>query len=185
MIDISINLLPEEVKKKKKIASENSTLITICITTGIIFAILLVLIFSLKATLVIYEKSSLKEIDNLENQINNFKDLKEKAIFITDRVEEIKKDIQQISYSQILLEISKSTPNDLQIDQITVNIKNEPMVRISGKTSSITQAVKFKEKLQINPLFTKTDLPTTSLDTATNQISFSIECNLKDIKLLK
>jgi len=181
MINFSINLLPANLKANRKISLQNTTLLSLCITAVIIYVILLAIIFSLKTTLALSEKVDERQIDNLQVEIASFKDIQAQINFINDRGAELKnKDADKNKLmSNIITEIAQSTPSDVQIQQLSANVKTKPNFKITGATTSIAEAVKFKEKLEESQFFGETNLQSAATDSTTHQVIFNIDFNLQ------
>lgn len=186
MINISINLLPEEEKSKFLERKQGQRIGRLAVYLLIIIFVLLAGALSLQATLAFILQTQDKTIQNLNDQLAAFKEIEEKAIFISDRILEGKNiEKERVLFSQVFDNLAASTPSNIQITRLSLILSGTPQVTLSGETPSLRDAIKFKEKLEESKFFENVSFDSSSFDSGTEKVLFNLKLNLEGVKVKK
>lgn len=186
MINISINLLPEEEKKKFQARKEKRQITKYAVTVLVILFLVVSGFAALEATLLFILQTQKRTLDSLNNEISVFKNLEEKAVFINDRLSEGKNiEKERLLWSQVLDNLAASTPQNVNLQKLAVNLKNQPQVALTGFTPTLRDAIKYKEKLEESKFFESVSFENSSLDTTTALTMFNLKFNLEGYKVKK
>ncbi|MCL5407538.1 MAG: PilN domain-containing protein [Patescibacteria group bacterium] len=185
---ININLLPPELKLQRIAAKRNASLISICIVAVLIVAILGIISQSLKSTVETYLSSTKNNIKKESDQIDQYQELQDLALFTNDRwqtTQEIEKN--HVYWSQVLQELSNCAPTDVQFENLVANSEKSPNFILQGNTTTEREIIKFKDKLEASPFFKNIAFKSSSLSTdqaTTNQkLKFTLEFDLEQKKV--
>lgn len=185
---ININLLPPELKLQRIVAKRNASLISICVVIVLVVAILGIISQSLKSTVETYLGNTKNNIQKESDQIDQYQELQDLALFINDRwqtTQEIEKN--HVYWSQVLQELSNSAPTDVQFENLVANSEKSPNFILQGNTTTEREIIKFKDKLEASPFFENIAFKSSSLSTdqtTTNQkLKFTLEFDLEQKKV--
>lgn len=177
---MTINLIPPKLKKEKDFRK----------TTGIFFTflnIILIVIIIVTSTCVaanyFYEQDSKK----LQNQINDqqtalikFSSLKSEVSTVNSKLDIINNiDSSRILWSNIVLELGRCTPAEVQIKTLT---SSENKITIAGSAATRRDIAKFKEKLESSKNFKNVIFTSSSLTEESSDYNFDLNCELEEIK---
>ena len=168
-------------------AKRNASLVSICVVLVLVVAILGIISRSLESTVETTLLSSKNNIEKDSNQINQYQDLQDMALFINDRwqtTQDIEK--KHVYWSQVLQELSNCAPTNVQFESLIANSSKSPNFIIAGNTTTEREIIKFKDKLEASPFFKNVAFKSSSLSTdqtTTNQkLKFTLEFDLEQNK---
>lgn len=176
---MSINLLPPQLKKEKKLKLIfNQTFFSI-------FSILIMYLVAIAAfyTYDSYLKSRQKAIESKNSALNqelpSLHDTENVIKDINSRLSKID-DIfsQNDKTSELLSSIGQNTPANVQIKSLSIN-KSAKTVSLSGTAESRKDIALMKEKLETTSYFQNVIFSTSSYNQSTNDYTFSLSFELK------
>ncbi len=174
-----INLLPPELKNKKKQIQLNMTAISLGGSWIVLLFILTAVLFFSRMTLHVSLQANQSEINWLQNAIDQKKDIVSQAYLINDRLQVIKAAQVQNKFSVFLDETIKATPSALQITDFTINPQSKPPVKIQGYAASRREVVKLMEKFDASPYFKEMTFESSNL--SEDKVNFTINGQIEKI----
>lgn len=177
---MTINLIPPNLKKEKDFRR----------TTGIFFSflnIILVVLFIVTATCVTANYYYKKDLDSVEKQIDEqkivlgkFASLKSEVSTVNSKLDIINNiDSTRILWSNIIAEIGRCTPTEVQIKTLTSSDKK---ITLSGNAATRRDIAKFKEKLESSKNFKNVIFTSSSLIQESDDYGFDLNAELEEIK---
>jgi Tfp pilus assembly protein PilN len=191
---ILINLLPEEYKnqiKKRKISEFTSSISILIVILAIAFIGGLFLItIVLKGQLVVKDK----QLSDLNKKTESYSAEKQKleeyntSLSLAEKFSE-----KQVPWAETLSEIARSTPTEIQITDISVDLSKNATMSIKGNATNRRAIAKFAEKLEASDSFSKvkfiasdknTQPGTNANEPAKTTCNFEITLNLDKLSKL-
>lgn len=177
---MTINLIPPKLKKEKDSRK----------TAGIFFTflnIILMVLIIVTSTCVAanyYYKKDLKTIkdrtDEQQITLSKFSDLKTEVSTVNSKLDVINNiDSSRILWSNIVAEIGRCTPTEVQIKTLT---STDNKITITGNAATRRDIAKFKEKLESSKNFKNVVFTSSSLIEESNNYGFDLNCELEEIK---
>ena len=181
---ININLLPPELKMQRISAKRNASLIGLCVTLVIIFAILGIIARALESTFETYLSSAKNNIEKDTSGLEQYQDLQDLALLINDRwqtTQAIGKN--RTIWSQVLQDLNNNAPSDVQFENLVIDNDKTPNFVLQGNTTTEREIIKFQDKLKASAYFDNVTFKSSSLSTSDTQkeqrLKFNLEFNLK------
>ena len=175
---IQINLLPEEEKKKRTIARYNFHLALIC--SALVILAILVATFSYSANMVLAaELHSLQsKVDQGKSLLKPYQELRDKVVFINDRVKELASlDKNRKSFAAILENLNKNIPSDIKVTSFSLNTNSKPEGKIAGTAPSKEKVAEFINLLEDSSYFQ--DVQFESSTPSQEKIGFNLTLSLE------
>ena len=179
---MTINLIPPKLKKEKQYRK--------MIGVGFSFLSAILAVFLIvTATFVaanFYYKNDLarikSKVSDQEQQLKKYSDLEKEVASINTKLGVINQiDLERPIWSNIIAEMAKSTPVAVQIRTLNAS-KDTKKISLTGTAATRRDIAKFKDKLESSKNFQNIIFASSSLDEKTNNYSFSITCELEEIK---
>lgn len=179
---MAINLLPPKFKREKRI--QKTAKIIFVFLTVICFVILILTgglfaadYFTQKdiqksKSKIAEQKRIFKRYEEIENNVNDFNSKLTKIQSIES---------QKISWSSILLNLSSSTPTNVQIKTFSA-ADNNKRITITGYAETRNDIAVFKEKLEKSEYFKNVTFSSSVHNEENKNFSFNISCELEKIK---
>ncbi|MFA4995948.1 MAG: PilN domain-containing protein [Patescibacteria group bacterium] len=179
---MAINLLPPKFKQEKKV-KKIAKVISIFLAT--VFIILLIVTTSLWVAN--YETK--KDIDKFSSKIseqNNvllrYKETDEGIKAVNSKLSKIESvGSNRILWSNIITELSKLTPSQVQIKTMTLDQQNKK-IGLTGYAETRNDIARFKEKMSSSKYFKNVTFSSSTRDEEQSNFSFSISSEIGEIK---
>jgi Tfp pilus assembly protein PilN len=178
-----INLLPNEIKEKRKNQQRLGRVYAVFFTVGFLFIIYFILL-GIANQIIQYTSQDIKQqVEVLQKEIAKDKEIEEAAT----RINEIATDLEevekgQILWSTILTELAHATPPGIQIESLSTQTKS-PDIKLSGKASSFSNIIQFKNQLESSPYFKDVVFVSSESNkqqnNANNALTYSLTLNLE------
>lgn len=138
-----INLIPEVKQEQLKVQKVNGVVTTVAATVAIVFGVVIV-------GIVMYNVARLAQLNSIKNNINSaeknlvpYADLEKTELSLETGVAEIKNILAgKKDWNVFFAEIEKATPNDVQIQGLTVNQGTVTMALKGKDVRSVDRFVK-------------------------------------------
>jgi len=177
-----INLLPPKFKQEKKV-KKITKMISIFLTT--VFIILLIV----TASLWFANYETKKDIGTLNNKIaeqNNillhYKKVDESIKAVNLKLSKIESvDSSRMIWSNIIIELSRSTPSQVQMKTLTLDQQNKK-ITLTGYAETRNDIARFKEKMSGSKYFNNVTFSSSTRNEEENNYSFSISSKIGEIK---
>ncbi|MEX0594720.1 MAG: PilN domain-containing protein [Patescibacteria group bacterium] len=149
-----LNLIPPEIKQRHKTRSKLYSITVIYIVIAALFILGPIALATYQFVQNSQITDKLSEIDSINAQIGQSKDVSDKLAFIESRVSGATSYQEQRSWDGYLKTIASSTPTTVQLTSITLDDGKiaAPMFKVAGKSSNRRSIVLFKDKLTTNEL---------------------------------
>jgi len=177
---LSFNLLPRKAKKKILIKGEEITLVLV------FFAILAIIggAYYFQSSLNIQLQT---QINNVENEINKYTQVKQKAselernIATIGRVEAsiVKLEEESTSLRWLFLELQKVTPSGVSFSLVNVD-RGGKSISLQVEARNINLSTEFLTRLRKSKFISKVDIRSISIDVNTGKITFPISLTFKE-----
>lgn len=176
---MTINLIPPKLKKEKEINKISRLFFMAFFIVNAIIAIGAVGIISLNQLSQIELNSTNSKIAEQEKTLANLEDTSKKVKSMNEKLEDINAiNKEKTSWSQIITEIAKDTPEKLQIKSLSAT-NNNNKINLTGSASSRRDIALFKEKLENSNYFDNVVFSTSSFTAETEDFNFNLSCELK------
>lgn len=179
---MAINLLPPKFKQEKKV-KKIAKVVSIFLTT--VFIILLIVTISL--WIANHEtKENIVKFDNKiaeqKNILLRYKETEENINAINLKLGKIETvDSNRILWSNLITELSKLTPSQVQIKTLTLDQQNKK-VGLTGYAETRNDIARFKEKMSGSKYFKNVTFSSSTRDEEQSNFSFSISSEIGEIK---
>lgn len=171
---MSINLLPPQVKREKKLRSAFKE---VYFGLAAIFILLVVLVAAFYAyDLIVRQESRSFEnkVSDLNSKMPQYKETESKITEINAKLSKIDTiAAERILWSDILDKISGATPKNTQIKSLSLNGDNKT-IQLTGTALSRKEVALMKEKLESMEDFKNVTFSSSSYNPATNDYGFSL-----------
>jgi Tfp pilus assembly protein PilN len=185
---IEINLLPGK-KRRKQLSRENRQIITI----GIVFLIILALLYAgLRVQL--YQRTSylndlnnqIDQLKNVENLLNKRQTLGDELFYYETTIEKLVN--SQINWNNLIDELSTSLPKDTVIESLSSD-RTKNSIKITGHTLDLQKLAWTFNSLKVNGNFENVVVESYNIpfekektQTAPQYVTFTITFAWKEIK---
>lgn len=172
-----INLVPPEIKKRYATQLRAQKLVVLY---GMVIGALLLIVVSLY----IYSLSQQSTISSTQTDIDNLKSsqkrssaIASKAAFIDDRLKQAPTDAESQQWSQLINLIAQSTPVNIQLTDLKINITSDKgtVISLTGQATSRSDILLMKEKLASETEFIAPTIQSMNDITNSSAISFIIQ----------
>lgn len=175
---MSINLLPPQVKKGKKLQSAFREAYFGFIAIFILLAALVLAFYVYNLIVLNGSRSFENKIADLNSQMPQFKETENKIIEINAKLSKIDAiATQRTLWSDILNKISSATPKNTRIKNLSLNGDNNTIL-LTGTVLSRKEVAQMKEKLESLGDFKNVTFSSSSYNQASNDYSFSLSFEL-------
>ncbi len=183
---LQLNLLPE--KEKKNIRLTRMLYLIKIYSQGIIFALLIFIIFLLSIWLYLnIQLKGLKQILNFQLQtplgkkIQNIENAIQSANQKLSKLNKIQS--QQKTYGSFIEELSRLIPSSSHLENLILDAKTKK-ITINGYAPTREDVLSIKQALENSPFFTDLEWPLSNL-TQTSQINFKFSFKIKDDQTIR
>ena len=179
---MAINLIPPQLKKEKRLG-KNLNLVFIGLS--VVFLMLIITTGTIYSADFLVKKD-LKDIENKVNEqiftLSKYKDIEENVEIVNSKLEKIdSKYNDRILWSNILTELTNTTPENLQIKTLSVSSDNGN-IALTGYAETRRDIAKLKEKMESSKYFKNVTFTTSVHKSDTNNFSYNLSSELEEIK---
>ncbi len=179
---MAINLIPPQLKKEKVYRRTINIFFSFL---AIVFIVFLILTATLKASDYYYEGDLARTKTQLEDQnqtLKKYSEIKNEVNLINKKLDEINSiEANRILWSNIVSEMARSTPVQVQLKTVTASADNKK-INILGVAATRRDIAKFKEKLEDSKNFQNVVFTTSTLNEQNNNFNFNMNCELEESK---
>jgi len=175
---MSINLLPPQIKREKRLRSTFKEAYFGFIAMFVLLVVLVLAFYAYDLIIVNQSRSFENSIADLNSSMPQYKETENRIIEINaklSRIDAIAAD--RILWSAVLDEISRATPKNVQIKSLALNGDNKT-VQLTGTALSRTEIALMKEKLESMEDFQNVTFSSSSYNSTTNDYGFSLSFEL-------
>jgi len=176
---MTINLLPPELKQEKK--TKKITGMIVLFLTGVLL-ILLIVIGGIVTSSLFTKRDTAKIEEKIADQnrlLLRYKETEDNTKSVNDKLAKIDSATgTRILWSNILVELSKNTPSNVQIKTLTLNQEGNK-INMSGYAETRSDIAKFKEKLESSKYFQNVTFSSSVRNEEQANFSYNISCELK------
>ncbi|OGF27886.1 hypothetical protein A2303_05960 [Candidatus Falkowbacteria bacterium RIFOXYB2_FULL_47_14] len=178
---LKLNIIPQELKNEKRLASIYKSLKILFGVSIMIFAVYGIIFLSAKFVLQLRFIEVMNETaitaKNRENYDEKIKNIKSKISFI----DKIQKDT--VLWSYLIEYIADNSGNGIKYAKLSIN-KDKEELNLSGRAENRDDLIKLKETLENAGYFSSVNLPLKNLLEKTN-INFDISLKIKNYEFVR
>jgi len=178
---MTINLVPPQSKRERR---TKQLLRGFYLSAAIVFFYLLLIAVFIYLTNFLIQSNIMsfdKKIDEKTAQVAKYKDL-ETAIRQTNfKLDSLKKsNAEKIIWSEIIQELSKSTPANVKINSLSMD-KTTNSISLSGIAETRKDIADMKDELELSTLFTNVTFNSSIYSTEAKDYTFTIDAKLEGL----
>lgn len=179
--DFAVNLLPNDLRSKREYQKRFSKSIFILIIVILIFIGINVVIVSISYSYSLEAENLKKDIGKIDTEINQLKTAEDGLKELNYKYLNSEKIIKStISAEEVIAQISSTTPANITLTSIDIDLNKDPQLLIQGKALDRRDVVVFIEALNNNKIFSNAQTTgVTNTNEGPGGIIFSISLKLK------
>lgn len=156
---MSINLLPPQIRSRRKAVRRNALAILVVTSVLIVVVLGVIALWSLKIILEGTVRDRQAQIDTTQAQIKRFQTLAEEVTDAKARATTLESLYNsRAQWTSILSGFTAAMPTAVVISSWSGNLDSAPAISVAATAPSIREAEKFKVNLEASPLFEKVTL---------------------------
>lgn len=179
---MTINLLPPKLKQEKEFKKISKTVV---LFLSFLFLILIGFTASIYFADQQVKGKSRNDNDKIseeEASLLKLKPIETKVNIINSKLDKISQiDSKRAYWSVLIKDLAGDTPQKVQIKTLSAD-KNTNRIDITGSAQTRRDIAAFKEKLEASNYFKNVTFYTSSLETQSNEYTFTMSCELENLK---